>query len=129
VLFLLSTNDPKRTSGQFWPDALTCLPTRLAAKCLNHIRRLDKLSVSRWPASDQNKLGKRTESVNAKPKNLSEAVLRRLTNDALTTFLSEAARYEAKRKRSSQGLIETLVRDGQTWKFLSLTSFDIKSAD
>ena len=38
---------------------------------------------------------KRNESVNAKPKNLSEAVLRRLTNDALTTFLSEAARYEA----------------------------------
>jgi len=40
-----------------------------------------------------------------------------------------AENYEAKRKRSSQGLIETLVRDGQTWKFLSLTSFDIKSAD
>ena len=33
--------------------------------------------------------------MNAKPKNLSEAVLRRLTNNALTTFLSEAARYEA----------------------------------
>ena len=33
--------------------------------------------------------------MNALPKNLSEAVLRRLTNDALTTFLSEAVRYEA----------------------------------
>jgi len=33
--------------------------------------------------------------VNGAPKALSEAVLRRLTNDALTTFLGEAARYEA----------------------------------
>ena len=33
--------------------------------------------------------------MNALAKNLSEAVLRRLTNDALTTFLSEAVRYEA----------------------------------
>ena len=33
--------------------------------------------------------------MNVAPKALSEAVLRRLTNDALTTFLGEAARYEA----------------------------------
>ena len=35
--------------------------------------------------------------------------------------------YEKKRERSSEGLVETLVRDGNTWKFLSLTSFDIDS--
>ncbi len=34
-------------------------------------------------------------SVNAASKALSEAVLRRLTNDAITTFLGEAAQYEA----------------------------------
>jgi len=33
--------------------------------------------------------------MNSAPKNLSEGILRRLTNDALTTFLGEAARYEA----------------------------------
>jgi GNAT superfamily N-acetyltransferase len=33
--------------------------------------------------------------VNTAPKALSEAVLRRLTNDAVTTFLGESARYEA----------------------------------
>ena len=33
--------------------------------------------------------------MNVTPKPLSEAVLRRLTNDALTTFLGEAAHYEA----------------------------------
>ena len=33
--------------------------------------------------------------MNVAAKTLSEAVLRRLTNDALTTFLGEAARYEA----------------------------------
>ncbi|NCF74507.1 MAG: hypothetical protein GWP67_13510, partial [Gammaproteobacteria bacterium] len=33
--------------------------------------------------------------MNAASKPLSEAVLRRLTNDAVTTFLGEAERYEA----------------------------------
>ena len=33
--------------------------------------------------------------MNNELKTLSEAVLRRLTNDALTTFLGEAAGYEA----------------------------------
>jgi hypothetical protein len=37
--------------------------------------------------------------------------------------------YEMKRERTATGLIETLVRDGETWKFLSLTSFEIKSGD
>ncbi len=32
--------------------------------------------------------------------------------------------YEKKRKREVEGLIETLVRDGRSWKFLSLTSFE-----
>ena len=40
-----------------------------------------------------------------------------------------AENYEMKRKRSTTGLIETLVKDGKTWKFLSLTSFEIKSSD
>lgn len=35
------------------------------------------------------------ESMNTPSKALSESVLRRLTNDAVTTFLGEAARYEA----------------------------------
>jgi hypothetical protein len=43
--------------------------------------------------------------------------------------VSVAENYEMKRERSAQGLIETLVRDGGSWKFLSLTSFDIKSGD
>lgn len=37
--------------------------------------------------------------------------------------------YEDKRERSALGLIETLVYDGKTWKFLSLTSFEIGSGD
>jgi hypothetical protein len=37
--------------------------------------------------------------------------------------------HEKKRERSSTGLIETLVYDGKSWKFLSLTSFEIKSGD
>jgi hypothetical protein len=37
--------------------------------------------------------------------------------------------YEKKRERSAGGLIETLVYDGKTWKFLSLTSFEIGSGD
>jgi hypothetical protein len=40
-----------------------------------------------------------------------------------------AENYEMKRKRSTTGLIETLVKDGKSWKFLSLTSFEIKSGD
>jgi hypothetical protein len=40
-----------------------------------------------------------------------------------------AENYEMKRKRSTTGLIETLVKEGETWKFLSLTSFEIKSGD
>jgi|TARA_B110000503_G_scaffold43198_1_gene70689 hypothetical protein len=35
--------------------------------------------------------------------------------------------YEGKRERSTQGLIETLVYDGKSWRFLSLTSFEINS--
>ena len=35
------------------------------------------------------------QSVSSEPKALSEAVLRRLTNDAITTFLGEGQRYEA----------------------------------
>ena len=35
--------------------------------------------------------------------------------------------YEKKRERSSIGVVETLVRDGSTWKFLSLTGFEIDS--
>jgi GNAT superfamily N-acetyltransferase len=38
---------------------------------------------------------KRTKLVNSVSKPLSEAVLRRLTNDAVTTFLGQAERYEA----------------------------------
>jgi hypothetical protein len=38
-----------------------------------------------------------------------------------------AENYEMKRKRSTTGLIETLVNDAKTWKFLSSTSFEIKS--
>ena len=37
--------------------------------------------------------------------------------------------YAAKRERTKQGLIETLVRDGRSWKFLSLTSFELSSDD
>jgi hypothetical protein len=37
--------------------------------------------------------------------------------------------YEKKRERSAGGLIETLVYDGKTWKFLSLTIFEIGSGD
>ena len=40
-----------------------------------------------------------------------------------------AENYEMKRKRSTTGLIETLVKGGETWTFLSLTSFEIKSGD
>lgn len=40
-----------------------------------------------------------------------------------------AENYNMRRKRSTTGLIETLVYDGKTWKFMSLTSFEIKSAD
>jgi ribosomal protein S18 acetylase RimI-like enzyme len=38
---------------------------------------------------------KRNEPVNATPKKLNESILRRLTNDALTTFLGGAERFEA----------------------------------
>jgi hypothetical protein len=41
----------------------------------------------------------------------------------------ETENYEMKRKRTAEGLIETLVRDGERWKFLALTSFEIKSND
>ena len=37
--------------------------------------------------------------------------------------------YEMKRKRSTTGLIETLVKGGKNWKFMSLTSVEIKSGD
>jgi hypothetical protein len=40
-----------------------------------------------------------------------------------------AENYEMKRKRSTTGLIETLVKVGETRKFLFLTSFEIKSGD
>ena len=36
---------------------------------------------------------------------------------------------EKKTERTVTGLIETLVRDGDSWKFLELTSFEVKSAD
>ena len=41
--------------------------------------------------------------MNSMPKTLSEAVLRRLTNDAITTFLGEAAHYEAAARPGLQG--------------------------
>jgi len=37
--------------------------------------------------------------------------------------------HEQKRKRDQTGNIETLVRDGKTWKFVSLTSFDQGSSN
>lgn len=40
--------------------------------------------------------------MNTEPKPLSESVLRRLTNDAITTFLGEAAHYEAAAKPGLQ---------------------------
>jgi len=43
--------------------------------------------------------------VNAASKPLSEAVLRRLTNDAVTTFLGEAERYEATARRGLQSVL------------------------
>ena len=36
---------------------------------------------------------------------------------------------EKKTERSVTGLIETLVRDGDSWKFLGLTSFEVESDD
>ena len=36
---------------------------------------------------------------------------------------------EKKTERSVTGLIETLVRDGDSWKFLGLTSFQVESDD
>ena len=41
--------------------------------------------------------------------------------------ISEDAKKE--RERESTGLVETLVRDGNTWKFLGLTSFTRDSDD
>ena len=45
----------------------------------------------------------------------------------LYSVVQVSENYEKKRERSSDGLVETLVRDGDTWKFLSLTGFDIDS--
>jgi ketosteroid isomerase-like protein len=41
---------------------------------------------------------------------------------ATVTVLKDA---EDKTTRSSEGLIEVLVKDGETWKFMTLTSFEI----
>ena len=43
------------------------------------------------------------------------------------SFVQVVEDYEKKRERSSGGLVETLVRDGDSWKYLSLTGFDIDS--
>ena len=37
--------------------------------------------------------------------------------------------HEKKRKRNQSGNVETLVKDGKTWKFLSLTGFDQGAKD
>jgi hypothetical protein len=52
-------------------------------------------------------------------------------NTAVVNYnsVTMAEDYEMKRKRSTMGLIETLVKDGNNWKFLSLTSFEIKSGE
>jgi len=39
--------------------------------------------------------------------------------------VSVAADYQGKRERSSEGLVETLVRTDSGWKFIGLTSFEI----
>ncbi len=43
--------------------------------------------------------------------------------------VSVGENYEKKRERTTEGLIEVLVRDGTSWKFLSLTSFEIGDGD
>lgn len=41
------------------------------------------------------------------------------------SVVSVAENHEKKRKREQGGTVETLVRDGKSWKFISLTGFDI----
>jgi hypothetical protein len=48
--------------------------------------------------------------MNARSKPLSEAVLRRLTNDALTTFLGAGERYEAAARPGLQLLSTAMVQ-------------------
>lgn len=52
-------------------------------------------------------------------------------NTAIVNYntVSVGNNYEEKRERTAQGLIETLVYDGKTWKFLSLTNFQISAGD
>lgn len=45
------------------------------------------------------------------------------------SVVTVAENYEKKRERETEGLIEVLVHDGGTWKFLSLTSFEMGSDD
>jgi hypothetical protein len=52
-----------------------------------------------------------------------EVVVHGDTAVALYNAVVVVENAEGKRQRRAQGLVETLVRDGQSWKFLALTSF------
>ena len=45
------------------------------------------------------------------------------------SVVSVSESKEGKRKRESQGIMETLVREGGEWKYLGLGSFEIGSGD
>ena len=45
------------------------------------------------------------------------------------SVVSVTENHEQKRKRDQTGNIETLVKDGKNWKFVSLTSFDKGTKD